>query len=119
MSTTHRTTWDTYASTWKEPDAARKLAALERCCSPDCVYRDPLTQTRGWNELVAYMLQFHEQVPGGHFVVQSFAAHHDRSLATWHMCAANGDVLGTGTSYGEYDAAGKLLTMTGFFETSP
>ncbi len=63
------------------------------------------------------MLDFHEQIPGGHFETQWFLAHHGRGVARWHMKAGNGEVVGEGISYCEFNEEGKLKTMTGFYET--
>lgn len=109
------TTWETYAASWKAETDADKQACFEQALAPDCVYSDPMTQARGWDELTAYMNQFHSQVPGGHFVTTEFMAHHGRSLAKWEMRDGNDTVLGDGVSYGEYNNDGKLLSMSGFF----
>ena len=115
--TEHRQhTWETYASAWKAADADSKARFLQASVDPQCVYRDPLTRAEGHAALVDYMLDFHKQVPGGHFETTSFRTHGDCSAATWHMCDAKGSVLGEGVSYGEYGADGKLLAMTGFFD---
>jgi hypothetical protein len=62
------------------------------------------------------MLEFHRQVPGGHFVTQEFMAHHDRSIARWEMRDGNGTAQGNGISYGEYDDRGRLIAMNGFYQ---
>lgn len=111
-----RATWETYAAAWKEPSEDAKRAALAKSVSPACVYRDPLMRVDGHDALLAYMRSFHEQVPGGHFETTYFLAHHERSIARWNMRDAAGAIIGDGMSYGEYDAQGKLLAMTGFFE---
>jgi hypothetical protein len=112
----HRKTWETYVSAWQAPSAQAKAIALRDSADAGCVYRDPLTQAEGHAALVDYMLGFHQQVPGGHFKTTSFRAHSARSVATWHMCSAEGAVIGEGISYGEYGADGKLRAMTGFFD---
>ena len=112
-----RVTWETYVSAWKERTAEAKLAALREVVEPGCRYKDPLTSAEGHRALVDYMLGFHEQVPGGHFVTTYFLAHHDRSIAKWNMVDGAGHVIGDGVSYGEYNADGKLVAMTGFFDT--
>ncbi|MEM6274608.1 MAG: nuclear transport factor 2 family protein [Myxococcota bacterium] len=112
-----RKTWDTYAASWGAKSAEERRALYREALSPRCIYTDPLHQARGFDELLAYMQQFHEQVPGGHFVIKEFIFHHHRSLAKWDMCGADGTVLGDGVSYGEYDDDGKLVAMTGFFST--
>ena len=111
-----RTIWETYVSAWKPQPEPDKRAIFARCLSPECVYTDPLTQARGWNELATYMASFHENAPGAHFVTRRFLAHHRHSIAHWAMVGEDGTALGEGSSYGEYDAEGRLLTMTGFFD---
>lgn len=109
--------WETYASAWKAETVAQKLAIFEQCLTEDCTYTDPLAQTKGWVELSAYMLDFHKQIPGGHFVSTYFLAHHGKSIVKWDMCAGDGSKVGEGISYGQYNADGKLVAMTGFYET--
>ena len=114
--TDYRTRWERYAKIWKLDGAKSKHAACEEILEPDCVYTDPLTQRHGFDDLVAYMVEFHQQIPGGHFVTTYFNAHHDRSLARWNMVAGDGTVVGEGASVATYSPGGKLQTMTGFFE---
>ncbi len=118
MSTSHRATWDLYTAAWREPDAGGKREILAGSTSPSCQYTDPLASVEGRDALVEYMIDFHRQVPGGHFVTTYFLDHHDRSIAKWNMAAGDGAVLGEGVSYGEYGDDGKLARMTGFFESS-
>lgn len=112
----HRTVWESYANIWKLEGAEAKRAACDGPLSPTCVYIDPLAHLSGWEALVTYMVEFHEQIPGGHFVTREFLAHHGRSLAHWNMVGGDGTVLGVGASFGEYAEDGKLITMNGFFE---
>lgn len=119
MSGSFEDTWETYAAAWKAETAAEKQALFERCLDPSCVYTDPLQQTRGWAALIDYMLDFHQQIPGGHFVTRYFLAHHDVSIARWEMRGGDGSPLGDGISYGVYNPQGLLVGMTGFFEPTP
>ena len=116
MNNQHRINWDRYSHTWKLKTAEEKRAQLEQCMSERAVYRDPLVEAHTMDELVAYMLEFHQQIPGGHFVVTHYQTHHGRSIAEWEMRNGENLVLGTGTSFAEYDEAGKILSATGFFE---
>jgi hypothetical protein len=109
--------WERYVASWKAVDAADKQRLFAGCLSPSCVYTDPQTVAKGWTELSNYMLDFQKQIPGGHFVTQQFITHHGRSMARWNMVGGDGAVLGDGVSYGEYGPDGKLVSMTGFFET--
>lgn len=116
MDTNYRDIWERYASSWKAETVDDKRALFEGSLDPECVYTDPLTQARGWQPLLDYMVEFHKQVPGGHFVTKEFFTHHQRSVARWNMVTGDGTVIGEGISYGEYTDAGKLRTMTGFFD---
>lgn len=117
MSDKQRATWDTYTSAWKAATAQAKAQALRASTTATCVYRDPLKCTEGHDALVAYMLDFHQQVPGGYFETTYFLAHHERSISKWNMRAGDDSIVGEGVSYAEYDAKGQLQVMTGFFET--
>lgn len=114
-----RTTWDRYSAAWKAPTREEKKAALRESTNANAIYRDPLVETADQTALVDYMLAFHQQIPGGHFEVTSFQAHHDRCFARWNMLSKEGAVLGVGHSFGEFDPDGMLRAMTGFFETPP
>ncbi len=111
-----RKTWETYARSWRSPSEKEKRALYKESLAEDCVYTDPLTERRGWDDLVAYMVEFHQQIPGGHFRTTEFFAHHGRSVARWDMLGGDEQVLGHGISYGEYNQDGKLVAMTGFFD---
>lgn len=116
MSNNFEKTWETYTSSWKAASSDDKQAIFKMCLDSQCEYSDPLTKTKGWDELVAYMLDFHKQIPGGHFVTSYFLAHNNQSIAKWQMKNGENTVLGEGISYGKYNEKGKLVTMTGFFE---
>lgn len=103
MSNSFEKTWETYVASWKAPTPEAKQRLFEQALARDCCYTDPLTQAKGWAPLIAYIAEFHRQVPGGHFVTKRFIVHHDRSVAYWDMCNAAGEVLGDGVSFGEYD----------------
>ena len=117
MSDNFRETWEKYSSAWKVESAEEKREIIETCSDPKCQYTDPLIKTTGWDDIVDYMLDFHQQIPGGHFVTTYFLSHSNKSIAKWEMRNAENIVLGDGISYGEYNDNGHLVSMTGFFET--
>ena len=110
--------WEAYAAIWKLEGPEAKRAACAEHLDPACVYTDPLTRREGFEPLIEYMVEFHQQVPGGHFVTTGFRSHNGRSVATWNMVGGDGTVLGDGICYGEYGPSGKLRVMTGFFESN-
>ena len=113
----YRSTWDTYTSSWKAATREEKTSLLGDSVRKDATYTDPLAQVSTREDLIGYMLEFHKQVPGGHFRTKSFLAHNNKSIAEWDMVAGDETVIGEGISYGEYDDQGRLTSMTGFFET--
>ncbi len=115
MTETNRAIRERYSEGRREPTREKKLAALRESVVPTRTYRDPSVFVEDQDALVEHMLAFHQQVPGGWFDTQSFLTHHGRSLATWNMMSAEGQVIGNGTSYAEYDDRGLLVAMTGFF----
>ena len=118
MSNEHEKTWEAYTSSWKPETSDEKRATFAICLDVECEYTDPLMKTKGWDELITYMLNFHQQVPGGYFVTNYFLAHNHQSIARWDMKNSENQVIGEGISYGKYNEKGKLVSMTGFFETS-
>jgi hypothetical protein len=111
-----REVWETYAASWKAETEPEKKALFAESLAPGCVYTDPIIRTEGWDELMAYMIDFHRQVPGGHFVTRRFQVHRGGCLAHWDMIAGDETVLGDGISHGRFGGDGKLVAMTGFFD---
>ncbi len=112
----HRQIWETYSSAWKAKTAEEKRTLFEQSLSKTCVYSDPVAQAQGWDELTAYMLEFHKLFPGAYFSTTEFIEHHDRSIAKWDMLDANNQKISDGVSYGEYNKEGQLTSMNGFFQ---
>lgn len=117
MINLHKDTWETYTSSWKVASAEEKRTIFAKCLVADCEYNDPMTVAKGQDELLTYMLGFHKQIPGGHFVTKYFLAHNNQSIARWDMKTGDGTVVGEGISYGKYNSEGRLVAMTGFFDT--
>jgi len=118
MSQNFNKIWEIYTSAWKAETSDDKRNIFETCLDAGCEYNDPLVVTIGWDELITYMLDFHKQVPGGHFVTNYFLSHHNQSIAKWEMKNGEELVIGEGISYGKYNKSGKLISMTGFFESA-
>lgn len=117
MTNDTKAVWERYVGAWNATASAERRALFTQSLAPDCVYRDPQTETRGWNELERWMADFHANMPGTRFATQTFAAHHGRSVARWRMLSATGVALGEGISYGEYDAEQRLVAMSVFFDS--
>ena len=108
--------WETYVASWKAESAEEKHDLLNKVMDSSNQYHDPAIQTKGHDELVNYMMDFHQQVPGGHFVTTYFLAHGNKSIARWDMKTGDNQTIGEGISYAEYNENGMLISETGFFE---
>ena len=117
MRIDHHQIWETYTSAWKAESVDDTRALLGASLALDCAYQDPLVKVSGWDELIAYMSTFHQQLPGGHFVTRRFRYHQGQSVAQWDMLDGQGKVIGDGVSVGNYNEAGRLVTVAGFFDT--
>jgi hypothetical protein len=113
----HQQIWETYTSAWKAGSVDDQRALLGASLAPGCTYQDPLVAVGGCEALLAYMAQFHQQLPGAYFATRRFRFHHGQSVAQWDMLDAQGQVIGDGVSVGRYNEAGRLVTVTGFFDT--
>ena len=118
MKNDTRAVWDCYVSSWNAESGAERRALFADCLAPDCVYRDPHSVARGWDELGETMANFHGRLPGAHFVTTHFWDHHGRCGARWQLLSAADVALGEGISYGEYDGQQRLVAMNAFFDTS-
>lgn len=116
-SSSQQSTWETYTRSWSETETSKRLRLFEQCLNPDCVYTDPIVQVTGYDQLSGYMSELQKNVPGVKFVTTDFKYHHDRSITHWNMVNGNGNVLSQGASYGMYGVDGRLVQMTGFFES--
>ena len=117
MTIDHHQMWETYTAAWKAAHAGDKRPLLEASLAPECTYQDPLIKVSGWDELIAYMSDFHQQVPGGHFATRRFRFHDGQSVAQWDMLDAQDRVIGDGVSVAQYNEAGRLVAVRGFFDT--
>lgn len=118
MTDNLKNTWESYMLAWNTENLAGKRSLFEKSLAPACRYTDPLRKTEGWDELQAYMRDFHAQMPGCCFKTYYFLDHHQKSIAKWQLKNNDGTVLSEGISYGEYNADGLLIAMS-FFEAEP
>lgn len=113
----HRSVWDTYVEVLNAKTREEKTERIARCARTDISYSDPMVSLAGSDALVGYMLSLFEMNPGGTFVTTSFIEHHRRSLSGWEVRDGAGTRVGEGSSYAEYDAEGRVATVSVFFST--
>ena len=108
--------WKRYATIWSA-EANRRALDLAACVTADVTYCDPNGLIEGQEALSGYMGAFQSSVPGGWFLIRSVQHHHERSLAHWSLCGANGGEIQTGISFATVDG-GRLRSISGFFHTA-
>ena len=113
---THRETWQTYMSLWGPLSTAERQAGVQEALHPNCEYRDPRTTTTGIDDLVTYMEHYQQEFPGSTIEMRYFLSHNDRCTVRWEIEDPERNVVMDGTSYGEFDPEGKIVTMCGFYE---
>ena len=113
-----RDVWESYTASWAAAEGEPRLDLFRDCLTEDCVYKDPNTETHGYDELTAYMVGLQQQIPGAGFVTCDFVSHHDSALIRWNMVDGSGTVISPGTSIGVFSKDGRLKSMTGFFESA-
>lgn len=106
--------WNRYSASWSMP-AAERIERLGETVAPDVTYTDPSIMLTGIAAFSEYMEGFQENMPGAGFAIRDVLDHHGRTLSHWNMVDVNDSVIGTGTSYAELTADGKLAHITGFF----
>ena len=78
-----------YLNAWNETDPARRRATIERLCTGDCSYTDPLADVKGPAGLDALIAGVHAQLPGFTFTLAGKVdAHHGQARFTWHAAPA-------------------------------
>lgn len=116
MQETLKNTWQSYTETWKTTSESERLTLLQSAIEPGCRYLDPQMDVTGPAALSAGIAAFQEQFPGAHFVTTRFWSHGRTALARWEMRAGDGAVLDEGASYAEFSGAGRLASITGYFD---
>src|SRR3981189_2133173 len=108
--------WNTYQAAWSGVSDGERQQMLDDSVSPDCVYTDPASVSRGHRELAAKMQATQRTFPGARFRNDKFAQHHGQAVSSWTMLDGTGSAIFTGTSYARYGDDARLAQMTGFFE---
>lgn len=106
-----------YEQAWKQPDAARRDALLAEVWSKKGVFKDPGGAVAGRTALSKLIGKFHQDFPNTQADRTSKIDFYGRSFRfTWRMeFAKDGRVL-EGIDFGEFDADGRIASITGFWQ---
>jgi SnoaL-like protein len=111
---------EAYMAAWNEPDAAKRMALLERAWADDGVYIDPMSDVKGRAGLDGAIAGLHAQQPGASIVLASgIDQHHNQVRFRWDFIGADGKVAIQGIDVGEIAADGRLARIVGFWAEPP
>ena len=114
------TTVDAYFEMWNEPDATKRLEAIERAWEEAGAYVDPLQQAQGYQGLSDMVAAVHEQFPGHTFRRTSgIDAHHNLIRFGWDLVGPDGSITVAGLDVGIVADDGRLSRIGGFMGDLP
>jgi hypothetical protein len=109
-----------YMAAWNEPDAAKRMALLERAWADDGIYIDPVSDVKGREGLDATIAGLHAQQPGASLALASgIDQHHNQVRFRWDFLNAEGKVQIQGIDVGEIAPDGRLARIIGFWAEPP
>jgi uncharacterized protein YndB with AHSA1/START domain len=108
---------DSYVAAWAATDADRRLELLQGCWSDDGLFADSMGSAEGRIGLSNYIGAAQQFMPGARLErVGEATLVLDRARFAWRASAADGHVLGKGTSFAEFDPVGRITRLSGFWE---
>jgi hypothetical protein len=123
MTTTGPVTTDLvtdYLDAWNATDPADRRARLERLCTPDVRYVDPLADVVGIEALDALIGTVQERFPGLPFIpVGDVDAHHDVCRFRWGLGPDGAEPVVIGFDVAAVGADGRIATVHGFLDRVP
>lgn len=112
----HSSTWATYQAAWGDVSDPKRQDLLNKSVSDDVVYTDPSGQASNRGELITFIEEFKQSMPGATFRNHKLIGHHAQTMAEWMLYDANGAELVPGSSWARYGEDGRLTNVSGFFE---
>jgi len=111
---------DRWFGAWAEPDSATRAAALAAIATADVHMRDRFSCVDGIADLAAHIGASQRFMPGFRIDRSGDTRHCQGTvLADWTAIGADGQPRGRGTTVFRLDTAGKIDSVTGFWEPAP
>ena len=107
---------DAWFAAWSEPDATLREATLARVAAPDISFRDRFSLISGLDDLRPHLAAVHRFMPGLRICREGDIRQCQGTvLADWVARAADGQERGRGTNVFVFHAAGRIASVTGFW----
>ena len=117
--TTPNTLASRYLATWNEADAERRQALIAGLWSPQGRYADPMMSGEGHEGIARMIEAARAQFPGLQFTARGEPdAHGPFTRFSWSLGPADGAPVAGGTDVARLDAAGRVVEVIGFLDTS-
>jgi hypothetical protein len=111
---------DAWFESWSEPDAALREATLARIAAPDIGFRDPFSLISGLDDLRPHLAAVHRFMPRMRIRREGEIRQCQGTvLADWVARGTDGAERGRGTNVFVFRAAGRIASVTGFWEARP
>ena len=117
-----RTSLGKYFKAWNENDPGQRQKLLATAWTDDATYTDPTAHVEGRDALVAHVGGFlaNPQMKGFSIVQASEIDFHHRVFRfEWEMKDPQGNLVTKGFDYGEFNDAGAITKIVGFFGPFP
>jgi hypothetical protein len=109
-----------YLDAWNATDPADRRARLERLCTGDIRYVDPLADITGIEALDGLIGAVQERFPGLRFApVGEVDAHHDVCRFRWGLGPEGAEPVVIGFDVVAIGADGRIATVYGFLDRVP
>jgi SnoaL-like domain len=109
-----------YLDAWNATDPGDRRARLERLCTPDIRYVDPLADVTGVEALNGLIGAVQERFPGMRFVpVGDADAHHDICRFRWGLGPDGDEPAVIGFDVAAVAPDGRIATVHGFLDHVP
>jgi uncharacterized protein YndB with AHSA1/START domain len=108
---------DAYMAAWGETDGGRRIELLNGCWSEDGLFADSMGSAEGRGGLSNYIGAAQQFMPGARIErIGPAALVLDRARFSWRASGADGTPLGQGVNFAEFDSAGRIARLSGFWE---
>jgi hypothetical protein len=109
-----------YLDAWNATDPADRRARLERLCTPDVRYVDPLADVTGVDALDALIGAVQGRFPGLRFApVGDVDGHHDVYRFRWGLGPDGAEPMVIGFDVAAVAPDGRVATVHGFLDRVP
>ena len=108
--------WKTYQDAWAGIPADERERLLRASVAEEVVFTSPNANGRGLGDLFTDIANFQRQFPGAYFRGNKLIEQNGQLLSDWTMFTKDGSEFLTGHSYAQFNDAGRLTHLAGFWK---